>query len=298
MSDSYIFFALGAALSWTIAGVLGYRPSRELGSLHFNRLRMLTSVVMVGIYILITGGSVSLGNSDMLLVLLSGVIGVAMGDYFLFKAMQRLGPRRTGILFAANAPMTALLGLVFLGEFLSLREVIAIAIGFVGIVLAIIYGKRRDLAHVWENITPPLWLGVVYGLLAALGQSFGVLLVRPVMESGADPIAVVFFRVLIATAVLWAIFPVARLKAKDKPIIFIPPRLYLYILGNGFFGITFGVVLLLKALETGPVAAVSILSATSPLMILPFIWATTRLTPPLGAWIGAALVVLCSTLLV
>ena len=56
--------------------------------------------------------------------------------------------------------------------------------------------------------------------------------------------------------------------------------------------------LVLKALETGPVAEVSLLASVSPVMVLPFIWWQTKLVPPLGAWVGAALVVVSSYLLI
>jgi drug/metabolite transporter (DMT)-like permease len=74
-------------------------------------------------------------------------------------------------------------------------------------------------------------------------------------------------------------------------------KLSLLILANGFFGLSFGVFLLLKALETGNVAEVTILSATSPVMILPFIWYKTGRCPAWGAWLGALLVVASTTLL-
>jgi len=69
----------------------------------------------------------------------------------------------------------------------------AVTLAFLGVVLAIIYGKRRDLAHVWETVTPPLWLGVLFGFLAALGQVFGVLLARPVMAADVDPVLMLPF---------------------------------------------------------------------------------------------------------
>jgi uncharacterized membrane protein len=49
--------------------------------------------------------------------------------------------------------------------------------------------------------------------------------------------------------------------------------------------------LLLFALSGGYVGIVSTLSATSPVIILPMLWLKTRERPAVGAWIGAALVV-------
>ena len=290
--------ALGAALSWCLAGVFGHLPAKRLGSMHFNRLRMLTSSLILLIYVLVTGTGFEVVQSDMLLIILSGLIGAAGGDYFLFQTMRRMGPRRTGILFAANAPIAAFLSWLFLGEALSPRMLLAISLGFGGIVLAVIYGKRRDLIHVWEDLTPPLWLGIVFGLLAALGQAIGVLLMRPVMESGLDPATAGLWRVTAAVSIFWLILPVERWRGKGPEKILPDRDLIPHIIGNGFFGMAFGMALLLKALETGPVGMVSILSSTAPMMMLPFVWAKTRLIPPPGAWVGAALVVLCSALLI
>ena len=70
------------------------------------------------------------------------------------------------------------------------------------------------------------------------------------------------------------------------------------IVANSFFGLSFGVYLLLTALETGHIADVTILSSFGPVMILPFVWYQTRICPAWGAWGGAGLVVLSSALLV
>jgi drug/metabolite transporter (DMT)-like permease len=259
---------------------------------------MATSTLILFCYGLATGISFAVTSFELMLIIISGLCGIAGGDYFLFKSMQRLGPRRAGILFAANAPIAGILGWILLGEILSWQNILAIFIGFIGIVLAVVYGKRRDLIHAWENITPPLWLGVMFGLLAAVGQGGGVLLMRPVMEGGFDPIAAAVLRAGTAALVFWAIFPVAAMKNRLPAQLWPSRDLFLPILGNSILGLALGMVLLLKALEIGSVAMVTILAATSPMMLLPFVWAKTRLMPPLGAWIGAALIVLCSALLI
>jgi hypothetical protein len=43
---------------------------------------------------------------------------------------------------------------------------------------------------------------------------------------------------------------------------------------------------------------VTILSATTPVLILPFVWMRTGVVPAAGAWLGALLVVACSAVLV
>lgn len=279
-----------------MAAAFGHRPASELGSLHFNRVRMLAAIAVLGGLLLLLGRPFVVQAHHVMPLLLSSLIGVVLGDFFLFSAMRRLGPRRTNVLFATNAPIAALLGWLILGEFMTTQTIIAVFIGFLGVVLAIIFGKRRDLAHVWEAVTPPLWLGIVFGLLAATGQAAGVLLVRPVMADGADPVMAGLVRVMIAAVVFWATYPFDRAQ-RGKPI-FPSGKLMAYVGLNGLFGLGVGAALLLQALEYGSVAKVTILSATTPVLILPIVWFRTRLVPAWGAWFGAGLVVFCSALLV
>lgn len=288
-------FALGAALSWTLAGMFGHAPAVALGSLHFNRIRMLVASLWLLPMVVASQGDGIIASQHVMPIILSSVIGVVLGDYFLFVAMKRLGPRLTGVLFAANAPLAAVLGWLFLSEAISVTVIAAVIIGFVGIALAILYGKRRQVSHIWERIEPPLWIGISAGILAAFGQAIGVLILRPVMEDGASPWEASLWRVVVAALCLWATFPFDK-AARRLPLL--PDRrLVLAILANGFFGLSFGVALMLRALETGPVAEVSLLASVSPVMILPFIWWQTGLVPPLGAWLGALLVIFSSYLL-
>ena len=180
--------ALVAALSWTMAALFSHRPATELGSLHFNRLRMIAAVIIMAGMLLSTGRPMAIGGEFWPYIILSSLTGIVFGDFLLFAAMRRVGPRRTNVLFATNALFAALFGLLFLGESLGGQTFLAIPFGFCGVVLAVIYGKRRDLMHQWEAVTPPLWIGLLLGLSAAVCQALGVIFIRPVMAAGGDPV--------------------------------------------------------------------------------------------------------------
>jgi len=288
--------ALGAALSWTMAALFSHRPATTFGSLHFNRLRMVAALVIMTALLVLSGRPAQIPAEFWGLILLSSLTGIVLGDFLLFATMRRMGPRRTNVLFATNAVFAALLGWLFLGEGVSAMTALAVLCGFLGVVLAVVFGKRRDLMHQWEVITPPLWIGGALGLLAAVCQAFGVVFIRPVMAAGVDPVAATLARVGVAAAVFWLSFP---FDPKRASLPLWPRRdLFLLVCLNGLFGLGIGAALLLAALEHGKVATVTILSSASPVMILPFIWARTGMMPAPGAWIGAALVVICTALLV
>lgn len=288
--------ALAAALSWTMAALFSHRPATELGSLHFNRLRMIAAVIIMAGMLLATGRPMAIGGEFWPYIILSSLAGIVFGDFLLFAAMRRVGPRRTNVLFATNALFAAVFGWVFLGESLGGQTFLAILFGFCGVVLAVIYGKRRDLMHQWEAVTPPLWIGVMLGLSAAVCQALGVIFIRPAMAAGVDPVAATLARAVVGAVVFWMTWPFDK-RRRDKPLI--PDRsLLLLIALNGLFGLGVGAAFLLAALETGNVATVTILASTTPVLILPFIWIKTRMMPAPGAWAGACLVVVCTALLV
>ena len=63
-------------------------------------------------------------------------------------------------------------------------------------------------------------------------------------------------------------------------------------------GMGLGMGLLLWALRDGPVGSVGVLSGLSPVLILPMLWWTFRSAPAPGAWIGAAVAVLGTAMVV
>ena len=62
-------------------------------------------------------------------LVLSSLVGVVMGGFFLFAAMRRLGPRRTNILFAINAPIAACLGWLLLAEVIGFEVLLSVLLG-------------------------------------------------------------------------------------------------------------------------------------------------------------------------
>jgi drug/metabolite transporter (DMT)-like permease len=127
-SFHYELAALGAATCWALTGMIAPVPAAHLGALAFNRLRQVFGTLFLAVYVFASGAWQSLTWEMMPLLVISGLLGIFVGDSLLFTALNRLGPRRAGILFAFNAPLAALLGWNFLGETLSLTAVAGIAV--------------------------------------------------------------------------------------------------------------------------------------------------------------------------
>jgi len=282
--------AVGAATCWALTGIISAGPAGHLGALAFNRLRQVSVTVLLAILVLASGNWQQLNSANIGPLVLSGLIGIFIGDTLLFATLNRVGPRRSGVLFALNAPIAAILGFVVLGEGLSLQAMMGIALTVCGVVLAILYGKRRDQLHAWEAVKGPLWIGVALGLGAATGQAVGSIIARPVMASGVDPFLASMVRVAVAALCLSVLIalPIPAVKPKGPMTLKVAAMTIL----TGMLALGIGMTLLLFALSGGNVGIISTLSATSPVIILPMLWLKTGERPGGGAWVGAALVVI------
>lgn len=287
--------ALTGAFLWAVTGLLATVPVAHLGPYTFSRYRMSAVLIILVVYLTISGKWHWLAPDQVAPVLFSGLAGIFIGDVVLFATLARMGPRRTSILFAMHAPLSILLGWIFLGETLSPLAMAGAGCAFAGVILAIVFGKRRAQLHQWESVKGPLWQGVALGLFAALGQATGSILARPVMETGIDPFLVSFYRIAISILAfnLFRLAPLQMVVPKGK----LDLRIGAYVVVVGIVGMLLGMTLILFGLAGGKVGIVSTLAATSPALQLPMIWLKTREAPAPGAWVGAALVVLGSAMI-
>jgi drug/metabolite transporter (DMT)-like permease len=203
--------------------------------------------------------------------------------------MNRLGPRRSGVLFATHAMFSALLGFWLLGERMSLQAACGAALTLAGVMTAILLGRHKDERHAWETDHGHVGAGVLLALLAALCQALGSLIAKPAMGADVDPIAASALRVSVACIahfiLLWLGLPAAR--AQQAPTV----RVLAQTAVNGFIAMGLGMTLILLALKKGDVGMVAILSSVSPVLVLPLLWFQLRRAPAPGAWLGAVLTV-------
>jgi drug/metabolite transporter (DMT)-like permease len=286
--------ALIAAACWAVSSLFSAGPAQRLGAFAFSRWRMLFAALLLWSLTLAGGGWRSLDVSGFGLLALSGLIGIFIGDTALFACMNRLGPRRSGVLFATHALFSACLAWIFLGESLWGWTLMGSGLLVAGVMLAIAWGKREDEAHAWEQVRGALWIGVGLGLLAALCQSVATLMLKPLMSSGVDAVAASAMRMsaaLGAHGLLWLVWRGARARTR------LTPKDATWIFLSAAIAMALGMTLILQAMRDGQAGLVAVLSSVTPVLILPLLWLVYRRRPALGAWVGASLAVLGTALI-
>ena len=142
----------------------------------------------------------------------------------------------------------------------------------------------------WEGDSHRRKAGLLLGLASALSFSASLLVAAPVMAHGADPICATAIRAFAGS--LATFIPAILLRRNRQQMMELTPRIALQVIGSGILGTGVGLTAQLYALKNGPVGVVSALSSTTPVAMLPLVWAASRQRPTAMAWIGAGLAVL------
>ena len=281
--------ALGAATCWAASTLLSANPSKQLGALRFVRWRMFLVLVLLWPAVALLGRWEPVNWGTATAMVLSGIVGITLGDSALFAAMNRLGPRRTGVLFATHALFSAALGFVFLGERLGLQAYAGALLTVSGVMVAVGWGHRSQTVDIWEP-DGPMRVGVGLALLAAACQALGALIAKPALsgDGALDPALALAMRVSAAWLALVVLQPFPRLNRTAGATAPLNWQVLKETAISGWTGMGVGMGLLLWALSLGSVGAVGVLSSVSPVLVLPMLWWIYRRPPAWGAWIGAA----------
>lgn len=283
--------ALGAASLWALSGLLTVGPVRQLGAISFNTFRMLCVALFLSIYLAITGLLKLPDNGLTITLVLSGFIGIYLGDTFLFGSVKRLGPRLAGLLFATNAPISFLIGLYWLEETYILINFIGVALVTSGVMLALAF-RRNAGNHHWEQSVGKVGFGIAAGFIAAVCQSIGTFIAFDAMQAGTHPVLATAIRVWVAFGCLFLTILLSRGLKGFAVYKTLSLSVASRIIASGLLGMGIGMSLLLWAIKVAPVGIVATLSATTPIIMLPIVWFLTKERPHIAsAWAAIAVVI-------
>jgi len=133
--------ALSAALCIALSGMLISELKGRIDVFRLARWQMLAAFAMTGTAMLALGSWRTVGWPQAWQLAASSLFGIIIASTTYFAAIYTAGPRQTALLFALASPFSLLLGYAALGETISLRQAVGVALVLAGIMLAI--GMRR-----------------------------------------------------------------------------------------------------------------------------------------------------------
>jgi len=171
--------ALGSAAAWAVGVILARQLGVHLPPLTLNLLKNgLVLCVLAPVALLLYAGAWPvMPVRDMLIVLASGVIGIALADTLYFRALNELGAGRMGVIGNLYSPLVLLLGFVFLDERLGGMQWLGFAL-VAGGVLLISIPARGQAARPQHTLR-----GILLGLLAIALMAVAIVMVKRTLET-------------------------------------------------------------------------------------------------------------------
>jgi drug/metabolite transporter (DMT)-like permease len=257
--------ALTAALLWAIASTWFSRLGRFIRPVEINILKGGIALVLLTATLYLSGGVLSAIPAQALwLLLLSGAVGIALGDTAFLETLQNLGPRRTLLLTTLSPPMVAVLAWIFLGEALAWSAWVGIFVTVAGIAWVISERTAGVLS------TGNLKRGLIAGGIYALAQSSALVLSRfALTRTSVDSLQSAILR-LFAGVVFLAIW----LAITRRPLISLTtfkqsPHLWGLLASATLVGTYLAIWLQQISVALAPAGIVQTLLSTSPIFILP-----------------------------
>jgi drug/metabolite transporter (DMT)-like permease len=263
------FAALATALFFTATSTMFTLAGRQVGSMVLNRSRLILAIIFLTGAHLILGIPLPLhaAPKHWIWLSLSGVIGLVLGDAFLFQAFIWIGPRLSMLLMSLAPVLAAILAWLFLSEALTGWQMVGILITLLGISWVILdrNGFQQKNAADKRNYL----MGILFGLGGATGQAVGLITAKEGLGGDFPALSGTLIRMLAAALTLWAFTFLRGQAGTTVKQITSHPRASLFILAGAFTGPFLGVTFSLLAIQNAEVGVASTIMALPPVFLLP-----------------------------
>jgi len=263
--------ALTAAFVWSVSSLFWRHIRLSAGAMNLSKnvIGLVLMLLHLGVLTAatdeaaFTASALSIG-----FLIVSGLIGVAIGDTLFLRSLQILGPRIALMLATTSPIFSVALGLVFLREQLLIVAVVGILLTVGGLVIVLTDDAAAKEA---PNVYPgKVAAGVWCGVAAAFCQSVGGVLSR-VGSRDCSGLEAAIYRIAVGVVVL-VVFYYWRGKLRTIVRSLLQFDMLKLLLPATVMGTWMGVWLCQVAYKNSDVAIAQTLLSTCPLFAVPVIW--------------------------
>jgi drug/metabolite transporter (DMT)-like permease len=288
-----------AAFFFALNATCASHSIRAFGSARANLGRLALAVIVLGVFAHTVGHGFTSASTRWFL--LSGVVGMGLGDLGVYAALPLLGSRLTVLMTQClAAPIAAIGEWLWLDTRLTTSQVFWGTVILLGVAIALLPTKASPPR---VKVKP---VGFIFGLVAACGQGFGALISRKgvdVANAAGESVHNAIFglnaayqRILAGLMFTAFWFLVLQQLRRVPPAPVLPTtgerrNARFWIIANGLAGPVFGVGCYQWALATTPSGLVLPIAATTPLLAIPIAFWLERDRPSRRSFAGAIVAV-------
>jgi drug/metabolite transporter (DMT)-like permease len=273
------------AFSWGVSAVINAAAARLIGVHAFMMTRLPLAVLVLIPLCLLAGQFRCYSAYALCMGVVSGVLGLAICDWCLYVAVQRIGIRTAMVCHSLYACVTALLGIIFFSEHLGIQGLCGIAVATLGVIMVTV--AERQQAFLAEVSRSRRRTGVALALFSAVALACGLILSKAAIQDGMPPLMLTLLRTAAGSLVMLGTGICLRRIRSTAVAVRSSPRVMKLLLIGCIFGPVGGIWISLVALEHAPAAVASTLIGLQPVALLLISGIYERRCPSLGSILGA-----------
>jgi len=275
------------AIVWAFAVILFKKSGETVHPIALNFFKNSLAILLFLPTLYLFGESLhppGATTSDYWLLLLSGALGIGLADGMFFKSLNVLGAGLSAIVDCLYSPSIISLSLIFLGEKLTLLQIVG-ALMIISAVFTTVSRRKSTTLARRELLT-----GISWGVLAMFTMAVGLVIIKPLL--GRSPLIwVTGIRLLGGLAALVVILALHRGRNKIMATLKSLGNWHYTVFGS-FLGGYLSMILWLAGMKITQASTAAALNQTSNIFI--FAFAAVFLKEPITAQRTLAIIVAVS----
>ncbi|WP_104401072.1 DMT family transporter [Vibrio penaeicida] len=174
--------AIGAAIVWAMATWIYGQFSHQFSAMQLNIVKgVIASAMMLVVipFMPMPDDGWAMETGHFIILAVSGVVGIAIGDSAYFAALKRIGANKTLLLESLAPPLSGVLALLALGSELSVQSWLGVVVTTAAVTFVVIRPSSID--------QEASMAGIGFGLLASVCQASGVVISHYALVAGDIP---------------------------------------------------------------------------------------------------------------
>lgn len=255
------FCALGAAISWAMALVLFKRAGETVSALALNLFKNVLAIFLLAVTLILMPGSIDAlrecSTYDLWILSFSGVIGIAIADTLFLEALRLLGVGLISVVECTYSPFVLLFSALLLAEPLGFSHYLGMALIVSGVLIASRHpppeGRTRG----------EVVCGFLLGASSMALMSYGIVMVKPILEGHGVPLIAATALRLAAGSVPLVLFAWASPKRKEHFAVFRVTPHWKWMIPGSILGTYVAMILWVAGFKYADAAVAGIINQTS-----------------------------------
>ena len=286
--------AIATAVCWSFTAIFFSISAQRIGSDVVNRSRLLFAFGFLLIAHRLIEGVFFPQDVEPFRwgwLALSSLLGLVLGDAFLFRALVDIGPRLSMLMMATVPIISTLFGWLLFGEVINSLELTGVLLAVGGVAWVVTEGRGETSVadrRVYHR-------GLLFALLGAVGQVANLVTARYALVDDFPAISATVIRILVAIIILWGL---AGLRGQIRYTFrqWRDKQGFQALIAGATFGPFLGIWFSLIAVQNARLGIASTLMALPPILLIPLEYLIYRrrvsrrgMTGTVVAMVGVAL---------